>query len=229
MRPRIGVYPYDSDLHYVLMESYCAVTNRMLLHELVTAPLYDIRATFQEGGANPYILREKYRKWVEYLEDNLTFGTDYIPDFDDLVTDNGKDCCFHGIESCLCDCLFSDQEEWVLFGDDVELAFNLIDRLHEPLLVSDDVHAVIEKILEAHPDMKELILLSFDLDAIYVIRSPRTENCPDVGLAPRGFHAFDNLGDATETGDHPTYVLPADVVAAYLEVARESEERVAAC
>lgn len=227
MLPRIGVYEYDIDLVYVLMEHYHSVSNRHLLHHLITEPFYDIRTKLREGTSNPYILREKHRKWSEYLREHMGEWID-LPSWADIEGADDTGCCFHGIDCCLCDHLFADGPEWVLYGDDVDLAYDLLDKLHTPLLVDDNVQTVVEKLLETNPEMKDLIVVSDSVEAIYVIRSSQVENCGEVPEPRTGFHAFANLASGEVKGDVPTYVLNDETIEAFIEVTRKTCEG-AAC
>lgn len=229
MLPRIGVYEYDADLHEALMEGFHAVSNRQLLYHLITQPLYDIRKQFSDGVGNPYILRERHRKWCEYLREHMGEWLD-LPSWGELVEGEDTGCCFHGMDDCLCDLLFSDGEEWVLFGDDVDLAYDLIDRLHIPLLLTDDVEDVIDKILETNPDVSDLIVLAHNTGTIYVIRSTKVEHCG--AYAPGDTLAFNHIASGEAVGDLPTYVLDDETVEAYADLVRataeyESRERTA--
>jgi hypothetical protein len=227
MLPRIGVYEYDVDLHSALLECYCRVSNRMLLHHLVTEPLYELRDQAQKPSSNPYILREKLRKWTEYINETVGMWLP-LPSWNELVTSDNRDGCFL-CDECLCECLYNDGCEWEMFGDDVDLAYDLIDRLHTPLLMSDDVHTVVEKVLEANPEMKDLVVVSLELSAIYVVRSTKVEPCSGEVPSMTGFHAFEDLAFGQANGPVPAYVLDEDVIEAFMELQREEEERRSAC
>ena len=224
MLPRIGVYEYDVDLHMVLMDCYFTLSNRALLHHLITEPLFAIRDLAKKPKSNPYILRERLRKWTEYINDQMGFWLP-LPTWEELLdSEDSEDGCF-GPDCCLCECIYGDGAEWELFGDDVDLAYDLIDRLHTPLLMSDDVVTVITKMLESNPEMTDLVVVSYDLNAIYVLRSPKVEPCSGEPPTLTGFHAFDDLADGQAAGEVPAYVLDDQVVEAYIELQRQDEER----
>lgn len=221
MRPRIGVYEYDVDLHSVLLELYCYVSNRMLMHHLVTEPIYSLQKQAENPDSNPYILRERLRKWKEYLHDQVGVWLP-LPSWDELIANEFSEQCVLCGEWMDCSC--TSGSEWEIYGDDVDIAFDIVQRLHTPLLMSDDMSAVVDKMLETNPEMRDLIIVASDLNAIYVVRSPQVESCSECVPPMTGFHAFEYLADGQSKGETPTYVLENDVIEAFAELRNIGEE-----
>ena len=220
MTPRIGVYQHDSCLYDVLCESYHGISNRELLCALVSQPFFEIRKDIAEGNAGDYVLRERHRRWVENVEEHVGLWIP-LPDFE-LIAETGEWC----EESGMCDAFFCDSPEWVLFGDDIDVAFDVIDKLPYTVWMDDNLEAVVASVLALNPNAKDLIVSTRDLFAIYVLRSTKVENhgINVEDLAQSGFHAFSDLAHALEPGDYPTYVLDDETVTAWVRELHEQEE-----
>ncbi len=215
--PRIGVYSFDYDLLSALLESEWGVCNRMLLHHLICQPIWAMRQDYIEGKGNPYIIRERFRKWCDQLEKDLG-GWVPLPSWEDLVEDEW--------ECGLDDFLYSDASEWILFGDNVDIAIDMVEELYDHIVMGDDADDVVNLILARDPGIKELMLYAKDLDAIYVIRSDNVENCSiDLDDIGNGLHAFSDLGNGEREGVYPTYVLPDDIVEHVAAIRAEDEKR----
>jgi hypothetical protein len=217
MAPRIGVYEYDSILYETLLDSYFCITNRDLLFALIAQPFHDIKTTIAEGTAGEYVLRERHRRWVENIEENIGVWVplptwELLAETSEWIEDSG-----------MADAFYCDAPEWVIFGDDCEIAYDLLDKLPYAVWMDDDLEQVVLKMLELKPDIKDLIVSTRDLFTIYVIRSEKVEphGINVEHLAHTGFHAFWDLGNAVEEGDYPTYVFEDEFVGDYAKALEE--------
>lgn len=202
---RIGVYPlWEDDLLWFIQEHFCVVSNLELLHDLIMNPLLAIRREHREGKANPYVLRERHRKWVKTVNDRV--GLPNIPSWEDVVSEGHP---FGDYDCDVCDYLFSLEPDWFLCGDSADLVYTVADR--EPLrslTMLDSAQDVVRKMVEAVgcEGITDLMLAAPQLDRLYVVKSNRVELCGDVH-PHSGYHAFENIADALEEGDYPTYVF----------------------
>jgi hypothetical protein len=224
MTPRIGVYEYDSHLFESLFACFYCISNRDLLFSLTAEPFQIIRDGVLSGSAGEYVLREKHRRWTENIEEHIGIWVP-LPTFELLCeTEEWAD------ECGMADAFYCDMAEWMFFGDDVDIAYGLIEKLPYTVWMNDDIEEVVKQLLALRPDIKDLIVVSRDLFAIYVIRSEKIENhgIEVTDLASTGFHAFSDLANAVEKGDYPSYVFDDKVAEAYaneLKFYQEYEEK----
>jgi hypothetical protein len=219
--PRVGVYSYDSDLHWTLIEYLDGVSNRHLLHEGILAPVYQMVEDFKQGTLHPYIIREKHRRWAEIVKEQFGIWLE-VPEWecihDQMIEGNG----FH--ECDICHWLYEEEPEWVLYGDDVDISYNLLEKFTLDLFADDDVRVVIDALLNMVPDLAELYLWSRSYNAIYIIRSRAVEGCAPVEEKDwRTLAGLSPMGDCEVAGDIPTYVLPQDIVMAWVKEVAANE------
>jgi diphthamide synthase (EF-2-diphthine--ammonia ligase) len=217
MTPRIGVYQHDSVLYETLLDAYFYVSNRDLLCALISQPFHNIRVAVAEGTAGEYVLRERHRRWVENVEEHIGVWVP-LPSWE-LLAETSE----WIEESGMSDAFFCDMPEWMIFGDDCEIAFDVLDKLPYTVWMDDNLEQVVQSMLQIKPDIRDLIVLTRDLFTVYVIRSEKIEghgiNVEE--LAHTGFHAFYDLGNAIEAGEYPTYVLDDKTVEIYAEKLEE--------
>ena len=209
--PCIGAYPLDSALRETLMESCVGVSNRMLLGLIVESPLREIEYSLSKGSNNEYVLREKHRQWLETIDEHVGVWVP-TPEFDDLRDPNwseqlGFDETFH-----------SGEDEWIIWGDDSELAYEIIDKLPYHVWMTDTLQDVVDAMLAVKPNVMDLLVSDHDAQVLYVIRSTLVENHGTAGLedmTSSGCHAFADIADATQRGDTPCFVLDESMSLAY--------------
>lgn len=220
MTPRTGVYPYDEDLACVLSEQFYCISNRDLLHTLIHEPLGKLRDDFHSGKGNEFVLRERFRRWIEVVEEHIGIWAP-MPTWE-LLRDDENWC----EEIGMMDAMFCDEAEWIIFGDDIDIAWDTLDKLTYSIWMDDDLERVVKLMLQLKPDIEELIVTTREMDAVYVVRSGKVEGCSievtDTMLS--GLHMLPDLANCMEPGKHPTYVLPDDVVLAFAEQQRLNQQ-----
>jgi len=224
MTPRVGVYDTDWLLLETIHESFYGISNRDILIRVIAEPFYDIRRDLEAGGHCRFVLMERHRCWVEAVEERVGAYAP-LPSWEELEHNEDWE-----EASGMCDAFFCDEPEWTIFGDDLEIAYDLADQIPYSAWFDDDLSTILALILQHHPDIEDLIVVTREMHCIYVVRSSKVEkHGTDVDdLAYNGWHAVDHLANATQPGDHLTYVLDDELVETYaglLERVWEEEER----
>tara|TARA_R110002126_G_scaffold52672_16_gene143004 strand:+ start:2093 stop:2755 length:663 start_codon:yes stop_codon:yes gene_type:complete len=210
--PRIGVYPLEeNDLLWFLLEYVPAISNTDLLHHIIMDPLFDIREAFKEKTANPYVLREKHRRWCEQIDDRV--GLMPMPTWQDIISDEYWNDCD------VCSYLYETDADWYILGDDNGIVHNVLDEIYDEITLGASAEVVIRKVLlsPSNTHCSDLMLASRHLDRLYVIRSKKVEGCADVLTSHDGYHAFSDIGDALKDGHHDTYVMPDELIKDFSE------------
>lgn len=211
--PRVGVYPlWENDLMWFLLEHFPAVSNRELLHDIILNPLHEIREEYKAEKTNPYILRERHRKWIKTVDKYTWLDT---PDWEEAISDE-----YWESDACpICEALFQQEAEWHLIGDSSDLVHELVDEVSMSFGLRESATGVIQKLVDhvGCEAITELFLAAPSLDRLYVVKSSRIEGCADVLTSKNGAHAFENIGDALLDGIHPTYVFPEETVKDFSE------------
>lgn len=220
MSPSIGMYPFEMSLRWALEEHYDLVSNRDLIFQLISAPLESLRERFLAGKDNPYLLREKHRRWVEDVREDVGSWIS-LPSWEDVTSARPGPCsqCYSG--TCWCDELHCDMPEWFVYGTDVDIVYELASR--GVLSMSDDVTSLLRMALQARPEMTDLLVAFPDVDELYVIRSENVEGCApeECAVALRG---LGDVSDGLQYGSSPTYVLDNVVVRQWIENRKDLEE-----
>ena len=199
MSPRFGVYPFDEDLYYYLLEAYDFVDNRRLLHDILLEPFLQIKKELDAGNTNPYILRERFRRTTTraYKDVGPWFP---LPEWENIQHDDWLEDCDLG------DWVYEASPEWTLFGEGAYEAYEILEELYDDVTQGCSASEIVRKILELG-GTTDLILASVELDRIYVVRSSKVMSCSDVNDSHTGFHAFEHIGDALVDGSYPTYTF----------------------
>lgn len=195
--PAHGVYPYSGALWETLTENFYMITDRCLLAELLLYDLNKIKFDLDKG-MNPFICRERYRRWQASIRDSV--GAVDTPDWDTAI----------GLDDwpyCMLD-QFVDGS----YGDDWELIYSEnvdpfagISQLN---LNNLDVDRFIDSVLSSNPEPKFLAIAYPSLGAVYVIESPSVERRGYCGWKNhQGVHPLEDIADGEEPGPFDTYVL----------------------
>lgn len=210
--PYIGAYPLDYVLRDTLANNCAGVSNRMLLSLIIEAPYNEIQYSIKEGSSNEYVLREKHRQWTETIEEHIGIWI-ATPEFDDLRDENWTE--MIGFYETFFN---SGDDEWVLWGDDSELVYDIIDKVPLYVWMTDTLQDVVDAMLQINPNVSDLLVSDHDAGSLYVIRSSLVENHGTAGLedlTSSGCHAFGDIANATQPGNTPCFVLDESMSLAY--------------
>ena len=218
MPPLIGVYPlWEHDLFYFLGEFYPHVGNTQLLKELVVNCLHSL---VPKEGTNLYIAKERYRAFGKRIEDAMSVG---LPPWEEFMEDGNPR--WEPIMEELEGLLFSREPDWLLFGDDPDILYSILDSSLGQLDISQGAGDVVTEVLTATgaENIEEVYLAVPSDNRLYVFKSPQT--------GPRRTLCVDQswdapklpLGDASgPEGDYLTWVLPTPVINEIVEWSENS-------
>jgi hypothetical protein len=200
----IGVYPQLDELFEALFSEYYSFTDKELISHMVTHPAFAILQEYKEGRVNEFIARERYRKWVEDVEETVSGGC--LPEFfewEDVASGDWQEylnnsCCF----SCT-------TYNWTLFLDD---AWGHIYLAADKAWLSDDIHELLSLLINETNYEGDIVVHSMETGRIYVVRSK--ERAERGALGDCQVHPYlisAPFSDALREGPTDTYLLPNDI------------------